>query len=48
MKISEQLADLIQRMEDSDRRRQERLNSFLQRTGELLKELDNNLDEQLG
>lgn len=47
MKISEQLADVIQRMQESDARMQQLLDSYVQRTGRLLKELENNSDEQL-
>ena len=46
--LSEELREIIERMQESDRRTQELLNGFVERTDRLLKEAKVNLDEELG
>ena len=46
--LSEQLGEIIERLQESDRKMQERLNSSIQRTQALLAEMKSDLGDELG
>ena len=47
MLLSEQLREIIERMQESDRKMQERINSSIQRTQALLAEMKSDLPDEL-
>jgi len=47
MLLSEQLREIIERMQESDRRMQELLNSSIQRTEAILAEMKSDLGDEL-
>ena len=48
MKLSEHLFAIVEQMKESDARMQQRLDRYVERSQKILKEMDTELDNELG